>query len=87
MNDKIQTFLEESLYEDENILMADGFDDAFIGIGSSFNSVPVAVYDRDKCIDILCKDMTYDEAQEYFEYNVIGAYVGEKTPFFIKKID
>lgn len=28
--------------------------------------------------------MTNEEAIEYFEYNIIGAYVGEKTPTFIQ---
>lgn len=26
--------------------------------------------------------MTYDEAVEYFEFNVSGSYVGEKTPIW-----
>ena len=29
--------------------------------------------------------MTYEEAVEYFEFNVIGAWVGEQTPMFLTK--
>lgn len=82
---------------DYNILLADGFEEAFLGIGGAFNDEPVAVYDRDKCIDILARDFKrhaafdddneetdfYEQAIEYFEYNVQGSYVGEKTPIFI----
>lgn len=27
--------------------------------------------------------MTYEEALEYYEYNQLGAYVGERTPAFL----
>ena len=65
-------------------LLADGFEDAIIGLGSRF-TYPVAVYDRRKCIKILiARDgMTPEEAEEYFGVNVEGAYVGEHTPIFL----
>lgn len=74
---------EELSYINEQALFADGFDDALIGI-DMFDYT--AVYDNDKCIEILMKDskMTFDEAQEYFEFNVLGSHMGEFTPRFIK---
>jgi hypothetical protein len=27
--------------------------------------------------------MSYEEALEYYEYNQLGAYVGERTPAFL----
>ena len=72
--------------EDEYILLADGFDDAFVGIGRQFGK-PMAVYDRFECIEHLIKDgMTEEEAEEYFQFNVEGAYVGENTPIFLETI-
>ena len=68
---------------DENILLADGFDEAFIGYVERAGSSTVACYDKDKCIEILAKDMTHEEAIEYFHFNTIGAYMGEYTPCFI----
>jgi len=73
--------------EDEGALFADGFDDALVGVGQQFNNV-IAVYDYERCIEILVNDshdMSDEEAREYFEYNVIGAYVGERTPVFITR--
>jgi hypothetical protein len=29
--------------------------------------------------------MTYDEAVEFFEFNVLGAWVGDETPAFYSK--
>jgi len=76
--------INELLSEDETILLADGFESAFIGIARQFNTA-FAVYDRDKCIEILTENMSYEEAEEYFQYNVEGAYVGENTPAFLIK--
>jgi len=73
--------LEEILesYPEEEMLKADGFDDAIIGI--DWNSMRL-IYSVKKCIDILAKHMSEEEAIEYFEYNVGGAYFGEKTPIW-----
>ena len=58
-------------YPDNEILIADGLDEAFIGIGQQFNKT-LAVYDRNKVIEVLMEQgMTDEEAGEYFEYNVI----------------
>lgn len=69
-------------YPDSEFLTADGFDDAIIGVHEAFVESPVLIYSVSKCIDILCKDMTREEAVEYFEFNVSGAYVGEQTPIW-----
>lgn len=70
-------------YEELEILKADGFDDAVIGIELSSGRL---VYDTDKMIYILMNDeeMTEEDALEYLDYNVINAYVGEQTPIYIK---
>ena len=44
------------------------------------------IYSIKGCIKILCKVMEYDEAMEYFEFNVKGAYVGEHTPIWCEDI-
>jgi hypothetical protein len=66
------------------MMLADGFEKAFIGTGCRFNIV-VAVYDYSKCVKILMKrdKMSEDEAEEWMSYNVIGAWVGEDTPVFV----
>ena len=71
-------------YGDE-ILLADGFDEAFIGVAEVFGRPPIATYDRDKCLDILMgrDGMSEDDAIDFFNYNVTGAWVGETTPAFV----
>ena len=84
---KIEELLENCLHDDENVLLADGFEDAIMGIGRQFVGEPIAVYDRTKCIEILVErdGMDWEEAQEYFSFNVEGAYVGKQTPMFVER--
>lgn len=81
---KINKFIIEAGLGDEKILLADGFEDAFIGISRTFNA-HTALYDYEKCVGILMKrdKMKQEEAEEYMHYNVLGAYVGENTPTFL----
>ena len=64
----------------------DGFDDAILGIATRNGEGNLIAYDYDKCIKVLQKDMSYEDAVEYMEFNVVGSYVGEGTPIFIKTI-
>ena len=79
----IQEHIENFLDEDETILLADSFEEAFIGIGRQFGN-PIAIYNRNKCLEILSRDMTEDEAVEYFSFNTEGAWVGNQTPIFLE---
>ena len=73
--------LSKILEDYEDVLIADGFDDAVIGIEPLTMRV---VYDIDKVIEILMdQGMDHDEAIEYYEFNIVGAYVGEQTPLFV----
>jgi predicted DNA repair protein MutK len=83
MSNWSEAIKEELSYINEQALFADGFDEALIGIDQVDY---VAVYDVEKCIDVLMQDtgMTLEESKEYFEYNTLGAYVGEYTPRFVR---
>jgi hypothetical protein len=73
----------EALTEGE-CLLADGYEAALIGYVQQFNRV-LAVYDWDKCIQILMSQgMSWEDAQEFFEFNTLGAWMGEATPVFAK---
>ncbi len=66
-------------YPDENFLKADGFDEAIIGIDE--NSMRL-IYSVSKCIEVLMRDMSEEDAIEHFSFNVSGGYVGDKTPIW-----
>jgi hypothetical protein len=66
-------------YSEDSFLKADGFDEAIIGVDESSMRL---IYSVSKCILILMRDMTEEDAIEHFYYNVSGAYVGEQTPIW-----
>jgi len=66
-------------YYDEEFLKADGFDDAIIGVDETTMRL---IYSVSKCIEILMRDMSEEDAMEYFTFNVSGSYMGEKTPIW-----
>lgn len=69
----------------EDALFADGFDDAIIGYDACAYRV---VYDYDKCMDILKNNdgMSLADANEYMQFNVVGAFVGDFTPLFVHSL-
>lgn len=70
------------ILEEEECLTADGFDDALVGC--TYGANVVAVYDINKMVEILMEEGTdYEDAVEFLDYNVVGAYLGEKTPLYV----
>lgn len=59
------------------------FDDAILGVATRADGMIVVAYDRSRCIDVLARDMPREEAEEFFEFNTAGAWVGEGTPVFV----
>lgn len=72
-----------------DVLFADGFDEAIVGVAYKCGQGISVAYDTTSCILILMgrDDMSEMEAVEYFEYNVLGSFVGESTPVFIMEPD
>jgi len=67
-------------FQDEEILKADGFDNAVIGIDTGTMRL---IYSVTRCVEILIVGgMDMNDAIEYFDFNVRGSYVGEKTPIW-----
>jgi len=56
------------------------FKDALVGYGVQF-SHRIAIYDYARCVEVLERNgMTFEEAVEWMEYNVLGVYAGPRTP-------
>ena len=67
----------------DETLFADGFDEAIMGMAGER-----VVYDMEKILAILVTkhNMNYEEAIEYYEFNIAGAYMGEGTPLYFKEM-
>ena len=69
------------------MLKIDGHDDAILGpacIWRGSSRVDVLVYDAELIRETLMRDgMTSEDAREFIEFNIEGAYVGEDTPVLV----
>ena len=71
-------------FPSEEFTIADGFDDAIIGLNESNMTI---VYSISKCIHILvAQGIDEGEAVEHLYFNTIGAYIGEKTPIWVNDL-
>jgi len=71
---------------DDELLFADGFDEAILGVGTRCGKPTIVIYDRAKCIEILvAQGMDFDEAEEFFSFNTEGSWVGDRTPIYLSK--
>jgi hypothetical protein len=71
------------MYPYETFLIVADMDEAIIGVDvESFR----LVYSVEKIYEVLMKDMPREDAIEYFDYNIVGAYMGEMTPIFVNLI-
>lgn len=61
----------------------DGMDDAIVGYATQWGSPALVVYDADKIVEILSKEMGYEDAMEFFQHNIECAYVGPGTPLIL----
>lgn len=79
----IRAYLAE---ENPEALLFDGMDDALIGVSRRCGQQPLAVYDQERCIKCLMEQgMDYETADEFFEFNVVGGWMGEMTPIVLHK--
>jgi len=81
----------------EEVFLASGFEDALIGVCERSDKDPVAVYDQDKCIQVLINDFRYmqdmheeefdqelyGKAVEYFNSTILKNYTEDNAPVFL----
>lgn len=80
----IETFLDIVSEMNPEALYPTNMKRAIIGMVEQFGASPRILLDKAKCIDILMEDgMSQEEALEYFDFNVIGAHVGENPCFAV----
>ena len=79
----IRDTLAEEWDTDLLFLSDEEFDEAIIGVAERIGQSAVVAYDTTRLVEVLSRTMSVDEAYEYFEFNILGAYVGERTPMFV----
>lgn len=69
----------------EGAILLDGLESAIVGIVEEFGNGPRVMYSKDAIIDILCRrdEMTEEEAEEFYSFNILGLYAGEQNAIFL----
>jgi hypothetical protein len=69
----------------EGAVLLDGLETAIIGIIEEFGNGPRVLYSKDIIIDILCRrdEMTEEEAEEFYGFNILGLHAGEQNAVFL----
>jgi len=69
----------------EGAIMLDGLEDEIVGIVEEFGNSPRILYSKSKILQILQERdlMTEQEAEEFYDYNILGLYAGEQNPVFL----
>ena len=69
----------------EDALIMTGYDDCVIGILERFGMEPVVLYDKELVIQKLMDEGcdSYEGASEYYEFNQLGGWHGDRTPGFL----
>ena len=70
----------------EGAVLLDGLEDAIIGIVEDFGSPGRRIlYSKPRILHILQEKslMTYGEAEEFYDYNILGLYASEQNAVFL----
>ena len=65
------------------------YDPCVIGLGYRFHDGPLLVYSLPKVLALQSRrlwegaEMSDEEAEEYFNFNTLGAWMGSGTPLFV----
>jgi hypothetical protein len=88
MNEDVLKFVIGLAESEEAMIKMDGYDDCILGVIKGAGQETKICYDVNLVIKRLMADgLSEDEALEFFEYNQMGAYVGESTPVFLFRGD
>ena len=70
----------------DDVMYADGLDDALLGHCARFGSPLLAIYSTKHVIATLINrdGMSFTDAREFFEFNILGAWMGDNTPVFMR---
>jgi hypothetical protein len=69
----------------EGAILLDGLESAIVGIVEEFGNGNRVLYSKQKILNILQERdlMTMGEAEEFYDYNILGLYVDEQNAVFL----
>jgi hypothetical protein len=75
-------------YDDDLLFLDEDYDKCILGVADRIGMEPCVVYDRAKVIQVLMDGgMDAESAEEFFEFNMAGSYMGKHTPMFLYPLE
>ena len=92
MSGMIEKMIDEyglNFLEEESVVQLEGLDDCICGIVERFGMERVLLYNTNKIIEKMVEEdgMPYFEALEFFDFNILGAWFGDRTPCFTSLLE
>jgi hypothetical protein len=83
-SEKALAYMDEFVDEYIRLEPREDYDPCIVGVGRRFNDT-VLVYSIKATLAMHVRQgMTYEDAEEHFEFNTIGGWYGEQTPMFLQ---
>lgn len=83
-HEKVIAYMDEFVEEYIRLEPREDFDPCIVGVGRRFTDT-VLIYSTQKIVDMLvAQGSDPEEADEHFEYNIIGGWLGSGTPIFLQ---
>ena len=76
--DRLHQIIED--YPEDTFLVVEGFNEAIIGV--DVGSLRLIYSYSGILMSLMAEGMDEIEAVEHMEFNIVGAYLGDKTPIF-----
>lgn len=74
--------------DNDEALFFDGLDKAIVGVARRCGQLALVVYDRAIIVkELMAQGMDETEAEEFLEFNIAGAWVGENTPLILSRVE
>jgi hypothetical protein len=83
MRDVVDEMLED---QSPKALVADGFDDAILGVAQRCGQPSLVAYSVAKILEILVErdGLSREDALDHLAFNIVGAWMGPGTPIFVR---
>lgn len=81
--EKALAYMDEYVDEYLRLEPREDFDACIVGVSRRFNDT-VLLYSTQKILDMLvAQGMEPEDADEHFEFNIVGGWLGSGTPIFL----
>jgi hypothetical protein len=84
----VRTLIERMEAENEELMFLEPratFDECVLGVVERCGQEACVLYSEAKVLAALVQSgMDLDDAEEHFDCNILGSYVGEKTPMYLR---